>query len=62
MKAGVHRGMAAADRKRRREIMENTRPKRPIAGFAVIIVLALAVYALSFVEFPGTSLLQDYGS
>ena len=42
--------------------MENTRPKRPIAGFAVIIVLALAVYALSFVEFPGTSLLQDYGS
>lgn len=42
--------------------MENTRPKRPIVAFVIMIVVALGLYALSFVQFPSLNILPDYGT
>ncbi len=42
--------------------MEKSRPKRPIVAFVIMIALALAFYALSFVNFPSLAILPDYGT
>ena len=42
--------------------MENVRPKRPVAGFVIIIVLAMLVYGWSFIPKPETTIISDYGT
>ncbi len=37
-----------------------TRPKRPLAGFVIIIILALAVYGWSLVPKPQIAVIDDY--
>ncbi len=40
--------------------MTATRPKRPLAGFVIMIVLALLIYGWSFIPKPDNSIIMDY--
>lgn len=40
--------------------MENTTPKRPVAGFIFIIALAAVMYALSLMDISGIGIIPDY--
>jgi len=42
--------------------MENSRPKRPVVAFIIMIALAMAFYACSFIQFPTVSILPDYAT
>ena len=40
--------------------MEKSRPKRPVLAFIIMIALALAIYACSYIQFPNLGILPDY--
>ena len=40
--------------------MTTTRPARPLAGFVIMVALALLVYGLSFMPKPDVSIIPDY--
>lgn len=42
--------------------MENTRPKRPITGFIIMIVLALLIWGWSTMPKPEASIIPDYNT
>ncbi len=42
--------------------MEKSRPRRPLVAFVIMVAVALAIYAASFIQFPTVAILPDYGT